>query len=239
MEPVTSDPITLVYHELRAPLALLATAARAAAEDCHQDDVRQRLDVILHATERMLRTTEQVMRVASARSELEMEAIHPVDVAANVAADMAGLGANIGFFASESSREAVSILAQGQLEALLTSLLSNARDHSQPGTRICVAVVAVEDDLRLTISNITASNRRHRGLGLGSHICRTLASDMGLGLDLAISGDTFTAAVQIPIASARGTSPAMAVAEHRPAQPRRTYPNPRTAPMTSGSPPSS
>lgn len=201
-----ANPSVLVYHELRGPLALLATAARSAAEDCEQDGVRSRLETILRATERMLRTSEQMIALAGSRDAQPPQVVVPADLAEQVVGDLRGLGADLRFTARPGARKATRRLVLAQLEALLASLVNNARDHGDPSEPIDVVAEAVAKEIVISVSNARGGNTRHRGIGLGSRICDALAGELGLTVEYREEGKLFQAIVRIPASADRHRS---------------------------------
>ena len=68
MESRLIDPLTLMYHELRAPLGLVATAARSMAAKTQTTTTSvSRCEMIVRAAERMLRTPPRWFAISHAR----------------------------------------------------------------------------------------------------------------------------------------------------------------------------
>jgi two-component system sensor histidine kinase TctE len=187
----------MVYHELRSPLALVATMARSAAAECEDDRLRMQCLSIVRTTERMLRMAGHLMVVAE-RSRDETQALFdPIEVARRVAADYRAIGANV--VLSEAGH--VPALVSGSapaLEALLCSLMGNALDHSMDGALVSLSVVTSDGACEITIVNQPAPGTRHRGLGLGAYIAEKLASELGGTLRSEVADGTFRATVALP-----------------------------------------
>ena len=92
MKSLMADPVTLAYHELRAPLGLVATAARSAAADCEDESLRKRCEMIVRAAERMLRTAQSVMSLVEGSQPAESQRITLSEVVERLADDARALG---------------------------------------------------------------------------------------------------------------------------------------------------
>jgi signal transduction histidine kinase len=193
----------MVYHELRNPLGLVATAARAVAEECTDDDVRRRCEVIERAAERMLRVAQQVLDIAQMSLPRPGVTYIPSALIAKTAGDLEQLGMPL---VLEVAEDAKSVQANGcpeQLEALIQSLLMNARDHSMAGTTVEILVDATEMGLSVSVSNVIGSARQHQGLGLGTIICAELAGALGTTLTTSIDSGRYSVAFCLPAAAGR------------------------------------
>ncbi len=199
MDQVAADPITLVYHELRAPLGLMATAARSGAEDCSDEALRDRFETIVRVAERMLRTASRVMEIANVKRCAEREEFVPAEVVRNVVSDLQGVGMEICLELGGPEVTRAIVAVPGHLEALIASLLMNASDHAERGTAIVVQVAAAESLFAVEIRNAIGAETRHRGLGLGRYICSQLTELAGATLDWRSDGSTFTSVVRLPL----------------------------------------
>ena len=198
MNALTADPITLAYHELRAPLGLVATATRALAEDSADDEVRARCRVILRAVERMLRTTGQVFTVARAAESDAGEWFCPADLLSQLCDDLRAFDVPLEMQADPFT-STVRVFGPRQVfEALVHALLSNAADHVEPGATISVRARAESGALVLTIANRIARQGRHHGLGVGMYLSGRLAEQLGANLQTEVSGGQFQAVLQLP-----------------------------------------
>lgn len=205
MELLTLDPLTLAYHELRSPLGLLATAARAAAETANDDDLRRRCETMARAAERMLRTTERVLDLAS-RSQPRASAIFsPVETVRAVVSDLAMLGSRVRLEVAPSAGGAQIAGDPAQLEALVQSLISNAFDHADDDAEVRVRIDAPGDEVLIAVTNEVASDCRHRGLGVGAYLCRNLAAQIGGVLRVGPEGSLYRAMLALPLAAVRNT----------------------------------
>ena len=195
----TADPLTMAYHELRGPLGLMATAARAAAEDCTDDVLRARCEVILRAAERMLRTASHVLELARETRGMEAAFFDPAECVRDLVSHLSDLGAPLLVTEDPAERGYLAHGNRDHLEALVQSLLSNATDHAESDTPIHVSITGQPGEVRINISNQRATVRRHGGLGVGLAICNNLSARLGASLDCGPQGDDFVSSITIPL----------------------------------------
>ena len=179
MNHATIDPATMVLHELRAPLGLMATAARSAADECQTEDLRQRCQMIVRAAEGMLRTANQLFQLNRAASAETLEPFRPFDVAVQLVDTLRGFDVRVVLLGDAASMCAQTLGVPERFEALLHSLLTNAMDHSDLGVPVTVELRTFEGALRIEIRNRPALVARHKGLGLGLAIADALAERAG------------------------------------------------------------
>lgn len=191
---VVTDPVTMVYHELRSPLALMATAARSAAAESSDDFVRSRCESIVRAAERMLRTAEHIIDIAGATRSVEESMFSPYDVVEEVVEDYRRMG--IVVVLEVCGGACVTRGVRQHLEALVTSLLGNAVDHGDRSMPILVSVHWNGDICRVTIRNAINDRADHRGLGLGSYIGDQLARHLNASLTTSMSGADYCVTVE-------------------------------------------
>lgn len=193
-----TDPVTLAYHELRSPLALMATMARSAAEDCDDDALRARCLSIVRTAERMLRTTGEVLDVAGVASDERQSRFSALEVVRKVVADYHGMGVAV-TLTSTGAAESQVVGAPGQLEALLCSLLGNALDHGDSRVPVRVLVAETGGVLTIAITNEMSHIRAHKGLGLGSYIGDRLARALNATLELQRTDTEFAARIALSL----------------------------------------
>lgn len=194
-----TDPVTLAYHELRSPLALMATMARSAADDCDDDALRARCLSIVRTAERMLRTAGEVLDVAEVASDETQSRFSAMEVVRKVVTDYRGMGVAVTMTATGDADTPV-VGAPGQLEALLCSLIGNALDHGDSRLPVRVLVAEAGGVLTIAITNEMSHVRAHKGLGLGSYIGDRLARALNATLELQRTETEFVAriALQVP-----------------------------------------
>jgi len=192
--------MAFAYHELRAPLGLLATAAQYAADECEDDgDRRRRWETVVRTAERILRTADQVLHLNKLAAEEEVRAYSPSDLLLAMLEDVRGLGVLVESEITPAARRAWATGVPSRFEALAQSLLNNAIDHGEPGEPVRIAVYATESVLTVEIENAIAAVRRHKGLGLGSVVSNTLALQLGAELELAAEDGRYRATARLPL----------------------------------------
>lgn len=188
----------MALHELRSPLGLVATAARAAAADSDDERVRRTCEVILRTAERMLRTAAEVLSIAGGLDEEPepKEVFDAAQVTRSVVADLAELGWPIELYGGDD----LTWLICGRpahLESMLTSLISNAVDHGGPQP-ITVTLVAGDAALEISVTNSPSRLSSHSGLGLGMYIVGELAKLLSASVEYAEGGSCFQTIVRVP-----------------------------------------
>ncbi len=191
------DPVTLAYHELRAPLGLMLTAAQSAVEDCEDATVRSRCEVIARTAERMLRTTHELLRINHLCCT-EPELFLPGVVVAQVVADLHGMGLAVSLDDTPEARSARTTGVMAAFETLVHSIISNANDHSGPGAPITVRLLRWDNLLRVEVSNEIDELARHQGLGAGRYIEAQLATELTAQLVNERRGQQHIATLSIP-----------------------------------------
>lgn len=165
----------MALHELRSPLGLVATAARSAADDCDDDVLRSRCEVIVRAAERMLRTAQTVLSLAQSAALMKQATFDPAASVRAIVTDLTAIGVQMQLLDETCAEEYAFEGVREQFETLVTSLLSNALDHAEPGTTVEVRLASSGDQFAAQISNVLAERSRHAGLGVGNYIADQLA----------------------------------------------------------------
>ena len=202
MNQATIDPATMVLHELRAPLGLMATAARSAADDCQDDDLRLRCEMIVRAAEGMLRTANQVFQLNRVPGAGEVANFRPFEVASQLVDTLRGFDVRVSLHGDAGARQAAVIGVYEQFEALLHSLVTNAMDHSELGAPVHVELRVRDGGLFVEIRNVPARQPRHRGLGLGTAIADALAEGLGAVVERKRCRSQYSAGFELQLASA-------------------------------------
>ena len=198
MKHAVPDPVTLAYHELRSPLGLVITAANALAVESDDEAVHRRSDAIARAAGRMLRTANLVLLMSEPGQESSPQTFTPGDVVSAVVKDFAGLDLPIQQSSTPWANDITATAVEGHFEALVSSLIMNARDHAEPGSPVRVRCSATDDSFEVGIENEVAREDRHRGLSLGTALCRRLADSIGATLAATSEDGLYRVAVTLP-----------------------------------------
>lgn len=197
MDVHVADPVTLVAHEIRRPLAYVVTAARLVAEESDDETVQQRCRTIERTAERMLRVAGCLLRTGSAvQGESVSAAYLPAQVIRGVVEDLTQQAA-VDLVVEPVAWSACAWGRADDLEALVHSLVSNALDHGVPGDPPLVSVAASNSLLEISISNRMAPATTHKGLGLGMLICERLAARCGAELAAGARDGVYTATLSL------------------------------------------
>jgi len=189
-------------HELRNPLAVIQTNADVALWDAATPEaVRQRLEAVRRATERMRRLVDDLL--ALARLELTAAQRHEVDLAAvvdEVSDELGPLATAHGLSIEHEAQHGLRVVAdRDAVKRALANLLDNAFRYSPPGAPVHVvaarengwAVLAVadrgpgltEEERERVFERFwrsdSARSRESGGAGLGLAIVRRIAESHG------------------------------------------------------------
>lgn len=199
MKSSGADPVTLVYHELRAPLGLMATAARSAAEDCDDEDLRKRVEMIVRAAERMLSTAASVLSLAAGSIPAPSETVSLNDVVDRIAEESRALGAPV--FFSPGDTDCNVDVPLSQLETLIQSLLNNALQHGSEGEGALVQFSTYREGNCgiIAVKNRISTEKRHRGIGAGTYLANRIAAQFGGFVETCTQDEFFTASIVIPL----------------------------------------
>ena len=106
--PLSEDPMTVLYHELKSPLGLIATLARSAAIELDGLRAREHFEAINRVAERTLRTADIVLAVARAADQQPtVTCCRPAEVLERLVGDMQELGCDVQLDIDESSVNAL------------------------------------------------------------------------------------------------------------------------------------
>lgn len=200
MKSFVADPVTLAYHELRAPLGLVATAARSAAADCEDESLRRRCEIIVRAAERMLSTAQSVLSLAEGSIPAESERVALGSVVHRLAEEARALGVPVFVTPGGDSTGEIHVPVS-QLETLLQSLLNNAQQHGDdnPNSVIEIAVRREGNCAIVEVKNPLSPNVRHRGIGAGTYLANRIAAQFGGMVEAGVDGASYKATLVVPL----------------------------------------
>ena len=202
------DFVAGVTHELRTPLAVIASAADNLAEGVVRDDagIRRYGAAIRDQGRRLTRMIEQVLEYAALKSgstRLNIQAVTPCEVIAAVLRESQSAVKECAAEITVEAEPSLPSVAANQevLESSLQNLLSNALKFSGPRPRIQMRARLDDEKARLRFEvadqgpGIEAGDQPHifapfyrgaqararqiRGSGLGLHIVRQAIAGMG------------------------------------------------------------
>ncbi|MBI5288495.1 MAG: HAMP domain-containing histidine kinase, partial [Chloroflexi bacterium] len=228
-----SDFVTLVSHELRAPLTNMRGGLELIAHDTKDlpESARRTLSIVSHETSRLNRFVETILDVS--RLDAGQLPIVLGPVAVNVVIDRAtrGAGLNPGNVDPAITCAPDLPLAWAdelQLEHVFRNLIRNANHHSPAGQRIRIEAAAAPDRIIITVTDhgigisredlphvfeafrrTRDSELKYKGYGLGLYFAKRLIEAQGGDIQATspITGDPLSPGarftVRLPLAPQR------------------------------------
>jgi signal transduction histidine kinase len=203
LDQLKSDFVTLVSHELRAPLTNIRSGVELALEtgEAAPDDVLETLTLVKTETERLSHFVETILDLSAleaGRFPLTLQPV-PLPEVTRVVISRFSRGGDVERIQLELPEDLPPVEADEQsLTSILFHLIDNALKYAPSGP---VRVGAEEEDegLRIWVKDEgpgipedsrdvvfdrfhrldTRDNREVYGHGLGLHLCRSLATAMG------------------------------------------------------------
>jgi len=192
------DFIAVLAHELRSPLAPIATAIQLAR--LRGNDIPE-LEVIERQTQHMVRLVEDLLdvpRITRGLIELKLERVEIAEVVSQ-AVEMATpvIEQHRHIVDIDVPRTGCAVLGDRfRLEQVIANLLTNAAKYSEPNGRVAISAAAAGDRVRIRVrdrgigiepamlsrifdgfvQDPDARNRSMGGLGLGLSIVRSLVN---------------------------------------------------------------
>jgi two-component system sensor histidine kinase KdpD len=153
--------ISMVAHELRAPLASLARASELLVEDLNvldQGQIRSMLSVIREGTLWLQALVENLLCAASMRAgrfQVQTRPTSMLDVVLDVQSTVEPLLMQKDQRLQLSSRKGLPDVAVDRrwISQVLVNLIANASKYSPPGKPIAVGLTAVGDHVRVTVAD--------------------------------------------------------------------------------------
>lgn len=219
-------------HQLRTPLATLATQVAVALRQQDPQALREVLHAVKDQLDETIRQTNQMLALARVDSaELVLETLDLAAFAAEIARqcwrEAGQRGIDLGLDAPDAPDAAVLVRAHRPLlQEALNNLLHNALRHVPAGGHVTVRVEAAGAEARLAVVDdgpgipaaeraragerfFRASNTVGAGSGLGLAIARALAERHGgrLELDAGPGGTGLAVTIVLPRVEADGPDP--------------------------------
>jgi sigma-B regulation protein RsbU (phosphoserine phosphatase) len=207
--------IAVLGHDLRNPLSSVITGSAFLMDICEQPKQRTVLERVHSSGHRMARLIDDVLDFARGRLgggiSVDPEPVDDVaQLAAHVVAEVAS--AHPGRTLRLTSRDAgAAVLDRTRAAQLMSNLVGNAAQHSPPDQAVEVRVEDAGDFVCFSVTNAgepippellerlfqpyvrAASDRPHRGLGLGLYIASEIARAHGGTLAVSSTAEAGTA----------------------------------------------
>ncbi len=223
-ERMRSELITNVSHDIKTPLTSIINFVDLLQKPHTKEQSDQYLEVLSRQSARMKKLIEDLMELSKASSGniavnlTTMDAGETVNQALGEFADkLASVSLEPVFRHPEAP---VRILADGRLTwRVLSNLLSNAVKYALPATRLYVELLQAEDQVLLSLKNVSRepltvsaedlmerfvrgdASRHSEGSGLGLNIAKSLMEVQNGSLQLLVDGDLFKVTLVFSVGS--------------------------------------
>ena len=213
-ERMKTELITNVSHDIKTPLTSIINYVDLLEKPHTPEEQTRYLEVLHRQSQRLKKLIDDLMELSKASSgnmavEIdEMDAVELVDQALGEFADKLERVPLYPVF--RQPEEPHMIRADGRLVwRVLSNVLSNAGKYALPGTRLYVDVARAEEDVIISLKNISReelnvdadelmerfvrgdTSRNTEGSGLGLNIARSLMELQGGQLRILVDGDLF------------------------------------------------
>ncbi len=220
-ERMRSELITNVSHDIKTPLTGIISFVDLLQKPHTAAQQAEYLGVLSRQSSRLKKLIDDLMELSKATTgnitanPAPMDAVETVNQALGEFSDRLAQAQLTPVF--QPGDASVSMLADGRLAwRVLSNLLSNAVKYSLPGTRLYVELHALEDQVLLSLKNISAqpltvdaqelmerfvqgdASRGSDGSGLGLNIAKSLMELQGGGMQLLLDGDLFKVTLTFP-----------------------------------------
>ena len=222
-ERMKTELITNVSHDIKTPLTSIINFVDLLRRPHDEADSKEYLDVLSRQSQQLKKLIEDLMELSKASTGNLQANIITLDAAESV-------NQALGEFTDKLKKvnltpvfyqpeEPMRIAADGRLTwRVLSNLLSNAVKYATPGTRVYVELAREEDQVLLSIKNVSKeelhlspeellerfvrgdASRNREGSGLGLNIAKSLMEVQGGSLQLTLDGDLFKVTLTFPAA---------------------------------------
>ena len=220
-ERMKSELITNVSHDIKTPLTSIINFVDLLRKPHTQEEGEQYLEVLQRQSERMKKLIEDLMELSKANTGnitvniVRMDAVETVNQALGEFSDKLAAVGLVPVFRQPA--EPILMEADGRLVwRVLSNLLGNAVKYAMPGTRLYIDLMRVEDQVLLSLKNVSREElnisadelmerfvrgdtaRNSEGSGLGLNIAKSLMEVQNGQLRLLLDGDLFKVTLIFP-----------------------------------------
>lgn len=220
-ERMKTELITNVSHDIKTPLTSIINYADLLRKPHTEQEQEQYLEVLSRQSLRLTRLINDLIELSKASSgnleanPIPLDAGEVINQALGEFSEKLNRAGLIPIF--EPPQEQVIILADGRLIwRVLSNLLSNTVKYALPGTRVYINLFSAQEQVLLSIKNISAqqldvtaeellerfvrgdSSRNTEGSGLGLNIAKSLMELQHGTLQLKVDGDLFKVTLSFP-----------------------------------------
>ena len=220
-ERMKTELITNVSHDIKTPLTSIINFVDLLQKPHTPEERRQYLEVLSRQSNNMKRLIEDLMELSKANTGNMQVNIVPIDAAEAVNQALGEFDDKLTSAqltpVFRQPEEPVTVLADGRLMwRVMSNLLSNAVKYAMPGTRLYVDLLRSEDQVLLSLKNVSRAelrgsaeelmerfvqgdaSRSAEGSGLGLNIAQSLMEVQGGKLHLMLDGDLFKVTLVFP-----------------------------------------
>ena len=220
-ERLKTELITNVSHDIKTPLTSIINYVDLLHTAKDQQTAQQYLQVLGRQSQRLKKLVDDLMEMSKATTgnlPVHMTELDPVEAVQQALGEFSDkLDAAQLQPVLSVAEEIPSIQADGRLLwRVLSNLLSNIVKYTMPGTRVYVDVAVLEEQVLISLKNISReplnvsaeelverfvrgdAARNTEGSGLGLNIAKTLMELQKGQLQLMVDGDLFKATLVFP-----------------------------------------
>lgn len=218
-ERLKADLITNVSHDIKTPLtSIINYVDLLKREDIPNQRAQNYLAVLEQKSQRLKQLTEDLLeasKISSGNITLQMERINFVELVYQTGGEFNEKFEAKGLTAvTKLPREPVVIMADGRrIWRVVENLYNNVAKYAMANTRVYVDMVTEEEQVTLSIKNISQNalniqadelterfirgdvSRSTEGSGLGLSIAKNLTELMGGGFEIYLDGDLFKVSI--------------------------------------------
>ncbi len=219
-ERLRTELITNVSHDIKTPLTSIINYVDLLKKEDLPAQASDYVDVLDRQSNRLKKLTEDLVEASKASTGNMQCHLAPLDIAELIQQSIAEYSeklekAQLEPIVSTTENKSVFILADGNLMwRVLSNLLNNACKYSQPNTRLYFQIKQNDDNVWITVKNISReqlniapdelmerfvrgdSSRSTEGSGLGLNIARSLVELQKGKFQISIDGDLFKAQIR-------------------------------------------
>ncbi|MBE6958326.1 MAG: HAMP domain-containing histidine kinase [Ruminococcaceae bacterium] len=220
-ERMKTELITNVSHDIKTPLTSIVNFVDLLSRPHTQEADKQYLEVLSRQSNQLKKLIEDLIELSKASSGnlqahiVELDLTEAVNQALGEFGDKLEKAKLTPVFNRPEERPLVA--ADGRMTwRVLSNLLSNAVKYATPGTRVYVELDRVEDQVQLSIKNVSKeelrlsadellerfvrgdASRNREGSGLGLNIAKSLMEVQHGSLRLTLDGDLFKVTLTFP-----------------------------------------
>jgi signal transduction histidine kinase len=220
-EHLKTELITNVSHDIKTPLTSIINYVDLLQKEHTEEEEAQYLEVLSRQSDRLKKLIEDLIEASKASTgniNVELTKINVNEILNQSLSEYEEKLQEKGLDVIVTTPEkGCYVMADGNLFwRILNNLYNNIYKYALPNTRVYIDVDKVDEDVRISIKNISKeklnissdelmerfvrgdSSRHTEGSGLGLNIARSLADIQHGSLDLFIDGDLFKIELRLP-----------------------------------------